>query len=325
MQKIIGIGNSLVDILAKTDDSTLKKMNLPKGSMQLIDTERLITIRQFMDTMVHTRASGGSASNTIKALARMGAETAFVGKVANDETGDFFCSEMAAAGVDMKAMRKSEGTSGTASTLVSPDGQRTFATFLGISAELSADDITDNMLDDCQMLYVEGYLVQNHDLMERILSLAKVKHITTCLDLASYNIVENDREFFKMILDKYIDIVFANEEEAAAFTGNKPEDAVRKLSELCSIAVVKMGKDGACSCQDGKFHRAPTNACANVVDTTGAGDYFAAGFLYGHIHGWSAEQCLETGNMTASAIIQVMGATLPDIAWKNISEKLKTH
>lgn len=318
MQKIIGIGNSLVDILAKADDSILEKMNLPKGSMQLIDTERLKTINEYMDKMEHTSASGGSVSNTIKALSRLGADTAFIGKVAYDKTGNYFCSEMEAAGVNMQSMCKGKGTSGTASTFVSPDGQRTFATYLGISAELSTDDIKDNLFEGYQILYVEGYLVQNHSLMERIFSLAKENGMTTCLDLASYNIVENDRDFFHKLLEHYVDIVFANEEEATAFNGMKAEDAALDMAKLCRIAVVKMGKEGACSCHNRELQKIKAIPCQNVVDTTGAGDYFAAGFLYAYIKGWPAKRCLETGSLTASAIIQVMGATLPNEEWEKI-------
>ena len=321
MQKIIGIGNSLVDILTKVEeDAILDNMELPKGSMQLIDGNRLTAIQRHMNTLEHSNASGGSASNTIKSLAQLGADTAFIGKVANDETGKFFCSEMNKAGVNMSIMRQKESniSSGTAYTFVSKDGQRTFATYLGISAELSAEDITDDIFDRYQILYVEGYLIVNHTLMERIMSLAKNKGLTVCLDLASYNIVEAERDFFNTILKQYVDIVFANEEEATAFTGKKPEEATLDLAELTSIAVVKMGKDGACACENGKIEKVKAQPCKQIIDTTGAGDYFAAGFLYAYINGWSQKRRLETGSITAAAVIQVMGATLPPDQWTQI-------
>ncbi len=319
MQKIIGIGNSLVDILARVShDTVLEEMHLPKGSMQLIGSEELALISGRMRHLEHTRASGGSAANTMKALARIGVGAGFIGKIAQDEFGLFFASELESAGVQAKLVCRKTGSTGIASTFISPDGQRTFATYLGISAELSDTDIVSGLLDGYDILYVEGYLVQNHRMIEKVIRMAKDKGLKVCLDLASYNIVESDRDFFHELVSHYVDIVFANEEEGRAFTGKEPEDAVRELASLCPIAVVKCGSRGACACTDNGFFMVPAEKINDVVDTTGAGDYFAAGFLYAYINGKTMDECIRIGGILAGAVIRVIGTTLPLAGWEQI-------
>ena len=325
MQKIIGIGNALVDILVRIGhDATLEEMNLPKGSMQIIDSEGLALISQNMRGRELKRASGGSASNTMKALARVGVTSAFIGKIANDEFGLFYQSELNTAGVHPFLIKKGSGSTGMASTFITPDGQRTFATYLGVSAALCADDIKPELFDGYDILYVEGYLVQNHQLMERVLFLAKQRGMKICLDLASYNVVENDHDFFRNILTEYVDIVFANEEESRAFTGKEPLEAACDLSKICSVAIVKMGEKGSCVYTNGELHQVPAEKVEKVVDTTGAGDYFAAGFLYGYVHQKPFEECLRIGGILAGAIIRVVGTTLHADEWTSILSNINT-
>ncbi len=323
MRKIIGIGNSLVDILAKVShDTVLEEMHLPKGSMQLIGSEELALISCRMRRLEHTRASGGSAANTMKALARIGVSAGFIGKIAQDEFGLFFASELESAGVQAELVCKQTGSTGIASTFISPDGQRTFATYLGVSAELSDTDIVPGLLDGYDILYVEGYLVQNHRMIEKVIRMAKDKGMTVCLDLASYNIVESDRGFFHNLISNYVDIVFANEEEGRAFTGKEPEDAARELALLCSIAVVKCGSRGACACAGNDLVMVPAEKINDVVDTTGAGDYFAAGFLYAYIKGMPINECIRIGGILAGAVIRVIGTTLSLSGWEQITASI---
>ena len=325
MQKIIGIGNSLVDILAKVNhESLLEDMGLPKGSMQLINSEELAFISKRMRSLEHTKASGGSAANTMKALARMGVEDSFIGKIASDEFGLFFRSELEACGVHTALINKPSGSTGIASTFITPDGQRTFATYLGASAGLCAEDITLELMEGYDMLYVEGYLVQNHELIEHTMDLAKRRRMTICIDLASYNIVESDRDFFHSLLARYVDIVFANEEEADAFVGKKTEEAARELGRLCPIAVVKLGGRGSSVYAGGKYYFTPAEQVEHIVDTTGAGDYFAAGFLYAYIHERPFDECIATGGKMAAKIIQVIGTTLTTMEWERTLEQLET-
>lgn len=323
MQKIIGIGNSLVDILARvSSDGVLEEMNLPKGSMQLIDSEGLALISKKMRMLEQTRAAGGSASNTMKALSRMGLEAGFIGKIANDEYGRFFRSELEASGIHTALIRKQSGSTGIASTFITPDGQRTFATYLGVSAELCAADITAESLNGYDVLYVEGYLVQNHELMERVMGLAHRRRMVICLDLASFNVVEGDRDFFHSLLARYVDIVFANEEESRAFTGKEPREAAREMGQLCQVAVVKMGALGSCVFSGGQLVEVEAEKVDHVADTTGAGDYFAAGFLYGIVRGQAPEECLRLGSRLAAAVIRVVGATLHADDWSRLKLKV---
>lgn len=310
---MVGIGNSLVDILVQIEsDSILAALGLPKGSMNHIDEARLGELRSGLSSLSCVCASGGSAANTMKALASLGTPCAFVGKIAGDEPGCFYERDLRARGVETRFVHTQEGNSGIAITFVSPDGQRTFATYLGVSGTLCAADVTEGALRGAGYLYMEGYLVQNHALVLHTLALAKQLGLTVCLDLASYNIVEADRDFFHQILADYVDIVFANSEEATAFTGLKPTDAVSELARLCSIAVVKLGADGACAESNGEFCQVPALSVPKVVDTTGAGDCFAAGFLHALLGGNTLPDCLAAGSRLAARIIQVMGATLPD-------------
>ena len=325
MQKILGIGNSLVDILAKvSQDVVLNEMNLPKGSMQLIDSGELAIISQRMRHFEHTRASGGSAANTMKALSHVGVEAGFIGKIASDEFGMFFNTEIENAGIHSSLIRKSSGSTGIASTFITPDGQRTFATYLGVSAELSEEDITPELLSGYEILYVEGYLVQNHRMIEHTMELAKRLKMTICLDLASYNIVENDREFFHTLLARYVDIVFANEEEGRDFTGKGPDEAAQELSRLCHIAIVKKGAQGACVASGNEWQAVPAEKVDKVLDTTGAGDYFSAGFLYGYVHNMSLKDSIRVGGILSGEIIRVIGTTLHTADWQRILERIST-
>ena len=236
MDKILGIGNSLVDVLLKMeDDSLLAELKLPKGSMQLIDEEMLTRIQHIQSAHVYHRSSGGSVANTICALGNLGMSPGFIGKVGEDEFGDFFRQTLQNQGVNTCLLTTSEHASGIASTFISPDGERTFGTYLGASGTLSADDLSISMFEGYSYFYIEGYLLQNHALMLRAMQLAKEAGLQICMDMASYNVVESEREFFDMLIDQYVDIVFANESEARAYTGKEPAEALTEIGKKCSI------------------------------------------------------------------------------------------
>jgi sugar/nucleoside kinase (ribokinase family) len=320
MDKIIGIGNALVDVLATLqDDSLLGEMALPKGSMQLIDEDKFHAISDKFATMKTHQATGGSAGNTVFALANLGAAPGFIGKIGNDAFGDFFAKHGKKFGVDLKILRGDLPT-GVASTFISPDGERTFGTFLGAASTLTADDLTVEMFRDYDFLYIEGYLVQNHELILHAAQLARQADCQICIDLASYNVVAADLEFFDQLVTKYVDIVFANEEEAKAFTGHEAEQAVHDIASKCSIAVVKMGARGSLVQKGTECISVQTPAVKRVVDTTGAGDFYAAGFMYGLSCGYSLEKCCRIGSLVASQVIQVIGTTLPKKRWDDIRQ-----
>ena len=319
MDKIIGMGNALVDVLVTLDnDVLLHEMGLPKGSMQLIDDVKLQKINDKFSQMKTHIATGGSAGNTIRALACLGAEVGFIGKVGNDRYGDFYREELKENSIDDKLLTSETLPSGVASTFISPGGERTFGTYLGAAASLKAEELTLEMFKGYSYLYIEGYLVQDHEMILRAIELAKEAGLQVCLDMASYNIVAADLEFFTLLMNKYVDIVFANEEEARAFTGKEPEEALELIGKKCSIAVVKVGAKGSYIRKGTEEVQVAAISVDQVKDTTGAGDYFASGFLYGLTCGYSLEKCAKIGSLLSGNVIQVIGTTVSQECWDEI-------
>lgn len=324
MDKIIGMGNALVDVLVRIDDdSLLEKLHLPKGSMQLIQEDTLSEIRKYTSGMKIHRSTGGSAGNTVCALAALGANPGFIGKVGQDETGAFFGDTLRQRGVNA-LLATCDLPSGIASTFISTDGERTFGTYLGAAATLRAEDLSRKMFAGYNYLYIEGYLLQDHDLMLRAVQLAKEEGLQVCLDMASYNVVEAERDFFDQLIVKYVDIVFANESEALAYTGKAPHEALEEIASKCSIAVVKTGKEGSLVKKGTEVIQLLSCPVDNVLDTTGAGDFYAAGFMYGLTCGYSLEKCVQISTILATAVIQEVGTTLPAKNWDEIKLNIES-
>jgi sugar/nucleoside kinase (ribokinase family) len=320
-KSIIGIGNALMDVVVKlTDDSLLQKNNLPKGSMTLVDANLSESINRQTEGLEKIFAPGGSVANTIDGLAHLGANAAFIGKVGNDEMGNSYHDGLLEIGAK-PLLFKSANPTGVAMALVSPDSERTFGTYLGAAIELSPDDLSPELFSGYNIVYIEGYLVQNHDLVTRAAQLAKDSGLTIALDLASYNVVEANLEFLKEILTNYVDIIFANEEEAKAFTGKAPREAVSELGNLCPVAVVKTGPKGSFICSDHKIIQIDAIQ-ANCIDTTGAGDLYAAGFLYGYSFGLPLVTCGNIASILASRVITLYGARMNDTMWNEIDNQL---
>lgn len=321
MKKVIGIGNALVDILSMTEtDEVLCALGYPKGSMQLIDEEAMRKIERAVSPMEKRTVAGGSAANTINGIAKLGAEAAFIGKVGQDDVGELFRRDIAANGVKPLLLQGAR-PSGRCNVLVSKDGERTMFTYLGAADELCANDLTVEMFRGYDILHIEGYLVQNYGLIEAAGRMAKAAGLTVSLDMASFNIVEENRPFLREFVGKYVDIVFANEEEAFAFTGRRGEDAAEEIAAKSDIAVVKMGGRGSVVRSREEVWRVGPNP-VRCVDTTGAGDLYAAGFLYGVAHGVTLEECALIGSACAEAVIQTVGARLPDNEWARIKSML---
>ena len=321
MTKVLGIGNALVDALIMLEnDSLITELGFPKGSMQLVDEKTSASIKEKSQHLDKEMASGGSAANTIHGLARLGIETAFIGTIGEDETGKFFKDDLGKSKIK-PLLKISKTPSGIANTLISKDGERTFGTFLGAAIELSGDDLNLEQFEGHDILHVEGYLVQNHELLENILKLAKQAGLKISIDMASFNVVEDNLDFLKTMVDKYVDIVFANEEEAKAFTGQEPEEALETLSQQCEIAVVKIGSKGSMIKTGGK--RFDVEAIkTTAVDTTGAGDLYAAGFLYGLIHDLGMEKAGQVGSLLASTVIGKVGAKISESGWEHIEGEI---
>lgn len=318
MKKIIGIGNALVDALViLPNDDLLKIFGLSKGSMTLIGDEEQQRIQECFASLDVKRATGGSAGNTMLALANLGANPGFIGAVGAGATGEFFAANCARCGIK-PYLSTLPMQSGIAYTFITPGGERTFATYLGAAAMMGPEDLTPEMFEEYDYLYVEGYLVQNHALILRAVELAKEKGLKICLDLASYNIVAADHEFFTRLVTDYVDVVFANEEEARAFAKAEAAEALECLHSLCEVAVVKLGAAGSTIMNEGEKSFAPAMEVSEVVDTTAAGDFYAAGVMYGLMNDCSAEQCIALGTLLSGHVIQIVGTQLSDGVWEQI-------
>ena len=322
MKKILGMGNALTDILLQIDnDEVLFSLNLLKGGMQLINTERSQEINDAVSNYSKIMATGGSASNTINGITRLGMNGGFVGKIGKDDIGLFFTNDSVNNGVKPHLLL-SETPSGRCTVLVTPDSERTLCTYLGAACELLASDLNPEMFRGYDIFHIEGYLVQNHDLIRTAVKLAKQEGLKVSVDLASYNVVEENLDFLLEIVHEYVDIVFANEEEARAFTGKEPEEALNIIAEHCEIAIVKVGKDGSFIKSGGKIVLVQPRP-ANCIDTTGAGDLYASGFLFGLANNYSLEVCGKIGSLISGNVVEVLGAKMTDEVWETIHAEIK--
>jgi len=315
--KILGIGNALVDIITiLQNDHIINTLNLPKGSMTLVDRTLSERIQCEIEDEKRILVTGGSVANAINGIANLGVSCGFLGTVGKDELGNLFESEQSNQGIQPLLIH-SDLPTGRAVGLVEPGGERTFATYLGAASELHPDDITLERLNGFDIFFIEGYLVYNHALIMAAAATAKNAGLLIALDLSSYNVVEANRGILEELVDNYVDIIFANEEEAKAFTEMEPLDAVSNLARRCDIAVVKVGKEGAYVQQGKNLYGIPA-AGDLVVDTTGAGDFFAAGFLAGIAKGYDLEKSGKLGALLASRVIRVPGAKLVEEEWVEI-------
>ncbi|MBE6196312.1 MAG: adenosine kinase [Rikenellaceae bacterium] len=329
MKKVIGIGNALTDMLVNLkSDSVLGRFQLKKGSMSLVDTALQTEISKSVAGLPYSLSLGGSAGNTIRAMARLGAKVGFIGKVGRDTTGDFFQQALENLGVEPIILR-GEQKSGKCVSLISPDGERTMVTYLGAALEMKAHEILPTIFDGYDCLYVEGYLVQDHELIRSAMHTAKACGLKVAIDLASFNVVEENLEFLRGLVRDYVDILFANEDEARAFTGEaEPLNALNTISEMCDLVIVKIGMKGALIKRHEEVVHVGIMAAAKRVDTTGAGDFYAAGFLAAYCEGLSLRQCGTIGAITAGKVIEVVGTTFGEEAWEEIFSlvgKVKTE
>lgn len=316
------MGNALVDVLALIEnDDILTDMGLPKGSMQLIDSNKMSKLNIAIANVEKFIASGGSASNTITAIAELGVESGFLGKIGNDFYGNYYKKDLEKYGVKSH-LTEEDAMSGVATTLISKDGERTFGTYLGAAADLKPENLKPEDFIGYDFFYIEGYLVQNLDLIRTAVKLAKQAGLKVVLDMASYNVVEDNRDFLLQIIPEYIDIVFANEEEAKALLQMNVQEALAVLSQQVELVIIKEGANGSWV-QKGEEKISIASNKIERVDTTGAGDMYAAGFLYGLHNNYPLHLAGKIGNYLAERVIQVVGAKLSEDQWNEVKEDIK--
>lgn len=319
----IGLGNALVDVLLKLEsDDVLAEVGIAKGAMDMINRDQMVTIRKTQENLERSQAPGGSVCNTMRAMACLGSKTGFIGKIGDDTVGEYYEQELKKAGVTPYFLR-TEGISGSCTVLISPDGERTMGTFLGPGPDITSEEIKDEILRNYNCIYIEGYLLVNEELVKGTMQKAKNAGLKVALDLSNFNIVNAFHGLLEDIIPNYVDILFSNESEAEAFTGLKAQDAVKALSEKVEISLVTLGKEGALVGSKGEVISVPAEG-GKPVDTTGAGDHFAAGFLYGQSIGATLEQSARIGSLLAGYIIDVVGAQIPDDKWEQIKLKVNS-
>lgn len=318
--KVACIGNALVDkVCLLNNDEVLAEEKLPKGSMQLINSEESERLQQKLKNLQSQIATGGSAANTASGIANMGIPTSYIGMVGNDELGRFYEQDMQKNNISTQIFRNNEMATGLALALVSPDGERTFATHLGAAVTLSAENIDSDLLFGFDYLHIEGYLISNNELFDKILKSGKQAGCKISVDLASYNVVEENLEYLKEVC-KGVHIIFANEDEARAFSGKQnPEEALEFISQYSDIAIVKIGAKGSLISHNGMVYRI-SETQRNKIDTTGAGDLYAGGFLAALCYGKDLQECGRWGSVLAGNVIEIMGTKMDSERWKKIKE-----
>ncbi len=317
----IGLGNALVDVLLKLQtEETLSEVGIRKGAMDMINRQQMLTIRTKQEKLERAEAPGGSVCNTMRAMARLGATTGFIGKIGDDAVGEFYEKAVRAAGVTPYFIH-TDGPTGSCTVLISPDGERTMGTFLGPAATITPDEIKEEVLARYQCIYIEGYLLVNEPLVRTTMQKAKELGLTVVLDLSNYNIVNAFKGLLDELIPDYVDILFSNESEAEAFTGLGAREAVRALSGMVDVSIVTIGKEGSLVGSHGRFFPVPAEG-GKPLDTTGAGDNFAAGFLYGLSVGATLEQSARIGSLLAGYVIEVVGPQIPEDKWEQIKLKV---
>lgn len=326
---VAGAGTAIVDLLVRVDDEFLER-ELPggRGNTTWVDAARLDElIRRLHERGFRPeKAPGGSTGNLLCGLSELGCETRFLGWLGLDDDGAYYRDTFAEAGGSVSSFKYHPAKhTGRCLSLISPDADRSMVTDLGASAEMRAAEIRPSDLNGAALLHTEGYLcgLKERDFLRRLLERAKNAGVPVSFDLASYGIAREYRDSIRELLRDYVDVVFANELEAAEFAGtNDPESMLGALSELCPVAAVKLGSLGSLLRMDGRTVRIAPEP-ANPVDATGAGDLWQAGFLFGFLHHAAPETCGRIGSILGAAAVSHFGARLPGSTWKDLRERIR--
>lgn len=315
---VIGLGNALMDIVVHIEDEQIiDSLSLARAGMTMVDLHTHHQIVKLIENKPYSYVAGGSAANTLNGVVNLGGKGAFIGKVGRDVTGEQFAQDQVDNNITPCLEISDSDPSGKCVSLVHPDGERTMATFLGAAITMTPMSVSQQSLKGYKVLYVEGYLVYNADLVESAMIKAKAEGLEVALDLSSYNVVDDNLEYLNYLLDKYVDIVFANREEACSFTGCEAEQALELLSGRCAVAVVKIGAKGSLiGVGRERFKVGVIDAVA--LDKTGAGDLYAAGFLWGYCKGLDYLKSAKIGAVLSSKVIEVMGTKMDRERWNEI-------
>jgi sugar/nucleoside kinase (ribokinase family) len=319
---VVGIGNALVDVLSHQDDQFLSEHGLAKGAMTLIDADRAGAL--YDDMAPATEISGGSVANTMAGVASFGGRAAFIGRVHDDQLGTVFAHDIRAAGVHFETTPASEGLpTGRCLIVVTPDAERTLNTFLGAAAEISPADVSADLVGAAQVTYLEGYLFDQPSAKDAFRQAARYAHEAgrrVALTLSDGFCVDRHRDDFLALVEHDVDILFANEAEICSlYDVDDFDTALQHVMHQCEVAALTRSARGSVVVTNTETHVIDTHPVSSgAVDTTGAGDQYAAGFLYGFTHGYDLGRCGRLGSLAASEVISHLGArpeaSLADLA-----------
>jgi len=312
-KKILGIGNAIIDILAKVDDDFLKRNKLTKGSMKLINETEFENIKK--NIKIERVVAGGSVANSMAGIAHLKGKSSFIGKINADEFGDMYKKSLEDISVHFPYIQKNEHLpTGTSIILITPDSERTMCTYLGISSHLAAEDISENNILDYGLIFLEGYLWDkgiSEKMFKHVINLAKKNKIKVAMSLSDIFCVTRHKQDFNNLLKNNLDILIGNENEINELTNKKNLlESINQLKEFNKLIVITRSEKGSLAIQDNEIINCESIKTDKVLDVTGAGDLFAAGFLKEYIENSDIKYCLNTGSKLATRIIQKIGARL---------------
>ncbi|NQV09218.1 adenosine kinase [Candidatus Woesearchaeota archaeon] len=323
---VFGIGNALIDVLIHAEHEMIEDLGLTKGTFHLIDEEKL---KRFEEKILHHDKkimSGGSAANTLAGVAALGGSVLFFGKVGDDEHGAIYEEELKGHGVK-SGIVKEKGVTGKAITIITPDSERTFLVYPGVSTNMKRHELLDDDIKQSKFLHIEAYQLEDSELRNisiEAMKIAKAHNVKVSLDLGDAELVKRNLKDIKEMVKNYIDVLFANEEEAKVFTGKEPEDALNEIAEMVEIAIVKIGKQGSMIKKGDNVHNIkPTPA--EPIDTTGAGDIYASGILYGLSQGYSLDKAGNLGSALGAKLVEQTGARLDAEIMLEIKRKIEVN
>ena len=312
-KKILGIGNAIVDVLAKADDEFLIKRNLIKGSMKLINKFEFEDLKK--NIKIEKVVAGGSVANTMSGIAYLKGSSSFIGKVNSDDFGVIYKKSLEDINVNFPYLQKNENLStGACIILITPDSERTMCTYLGISSHLSDNDIKESNIMNNELIFLEGYLWDkgiSEKMFKHVINIAKKNKVKIAMSLSDIFCVTRHKEDFYNLLKNDLDILIGNENEINELTSKKDLlDSINQLKELNKLIVVTRSENGSLAIKDNEIISCDSTKVNRILDLTGAGDLFAAGFLKEHLEKSEIKKCLMTGSILASKIIQKIGARL---------------
>lgn len=313
----VGVGAALVDLLLEEKDAFLSDLGAEKGGMTLVESSLIEKALQRTSSEVKM-VPGGSACNTLVGIGNLGGRARMIGRVGPDALADHFRNGLLAAKVEDGLIVSGDSDTGRVLSVVTPDAQRTMFTYLGASSGIQPGDLKDSDFEGAALVHLEGYLLFNRPVVDRVLELARKHHVRIAMDMGSFQVVEICRELIdELFAKRSIDILLANEDEAKAYTGLGDTDSLEVFADKVDIAVVKVGKDGAFIAHGSERFDVDAHL-VEAIDTTGAGDLWASGFLYGINHGLSLENAANLGCKVGSEVVQVMGAVISPDGWNRV-------